>query len=192
MRVIPKAAALAAALAVLLSLPSLSLAGKGKNKAPGQPASEEQATLILDQACKALAGLKSYSFQANVTLDKVYQDGSKIQSGRSMAVTVTRPGAFRIVTEGDEFQAVSVFDGKTFSLALPDRKIYGQIPAALDADGLMDMLATQYGLESPLGDLLSNDPCAKMDAKAGFYVGKAKVEGARAKLEEMVKHAARG
>ena len=33
------------------------------------------------------------------------------------------------------------------------------------------------GIESPLGDLLSNQPCAKMTTKAGYYVGKSKVDG---------------
>ena len=177
MHLAPKVAALAVALALCMGLPVPSSAAKSKQVAAATPAIDEKAAQLLDQVCKTLTALTAYSFQANVTLDKVYQDGSKIQTNRSMAVTVQRPAAFRIATDGDEFLAFSVFDGKTFSVALPQRKVYAQIPAALDTDGLMDLLATQYGIESPLGDLLSNQPCAQMTTKAGYTVGKSKVDG---------------
>jgi len=41
----------------------------------------------------------------------------------------------------------------------------------------MDMLAATYGIESPLGDLLSNDTCSKLKGVAGYYVGKSTVRG---------------
>jgi len=176
MRCAPKAA-IAVALACLLALPGLGLAAKKKADVPETPVIEEKAAQVLDKACKALAALKSYSFRADVAVDKVYQDGSKIQAGRVMDVSVLRPGAFKIATVGDDIQASSVFDGKTFSLSLPDKKVYGQIAAAMDTDALMDMLASTYGIESPLGDLLSNDTCAKLKGVAGYYVGKSTVRG---------------
>ena len=163
MHLAPKVVAFAIALALCIGLPALSIAAKSKNTAVEKTVVDEKAAQLLAQGCKALTALSAYSFQATVTLDKVYQDGSKIQTNRSMLVTVQRPGAFRIETDGDDFHAISVFDGKTFSLALPDQKIYAQISAALDTDGLMD--------------LLSNQPCAKMTTKAGYYVGKSKVDG---------------
>lgn len=162
---------------VLFALSTAPLAAQVKNK-PQQPPIEEKAARILDKGCNALTALKEYSFVANVTLDKVYQDGSKIQTGRTMEVLVRRPGAFRIVTAGDDIQAVSVFDGRLFTISLPERKVYGQIEAPMDTDALINLLASRYGIESPLGDMLSNTPCAKFNATAGYYVGKSKVEGA--------------
>jgi len=164
-------------LVVLFALPGASLAAKAKKNAPQEPSMDEKAKLILDKTCKTLTDLQAYSFLANVTLDKVYQDGSKVQFGRTMDVSVQRPGSFKIVTEGDDVQALSVFDGKRFTLSLPDGKTYGQIEAAMDTDALMDMLAARYGLESPLGDMLSNTPCSQLDAKSGYYIGKAKIDG---------------
>jgi hypothetical protein len=177
MRLALKVATLAVALALCIGLSGPSIAAKNKRAAAEKPTIDDKAGPLLAEACKTLTGLTAYSFQAVVTLDKVFQDGSKIQTDRSMAVTVQRPGSFRIVTDGDEFQAVSVFDGRTFSLALPDRKVYAQLPAVMDTDGLMDLLATQYRIESPLGDLLSNEPCARMTTKVGYYIGKSKVDG---------------
>ena len=167
------------ALIMVLVVPGLSMAkDKGMKQTVQKPASDEQATKLLEKCCQALTALSSYSFRAAVTLDKVYQDGSKIQSGRTMDVRVKRPGEFSADTDGDDFRAVSTFDGKVFTLVLPERKVYGQVEAAMDTDALMDMLAKRYGIESPLGDLLSNHPCANLDSTAGFYIGKAKVDGA--------------
>jgi hypothetical protein len=163
-------------LVCILLLPAVPVSAKQKAKAPPEPAVEEKAKQALDKSCKALAGLKNFSFVAKVTLDRVYQDGSKIQIGRTMQVSAARPSSFRIVTTGDDIQVTSVFDGKQFTLALPDKKVFGQIDAAMDTDALMDMLAAQYAIESPLGDMLSNAPCSQMDISAGFFVGKATVD----------------
>ncbi len=180
-------AAMAAALALILALPAVSPAADaskpGKAKAANKQTEakapkDEKATQALDRACKALAALKAYSFSADVTLDKVYQDGSKIQAGRHMDVTVKKPGMFKVVTDGDEYKATSAFDGSTFMLSLPDRKVYGEISAPGDTDSLLEMLSANYGIESPLGDLLLNEPCAKMKYEAAYYVGKSKVGGA--------------
>lgn len=174
---------LAAALVLGLALTGFAHAAQKKPDAQKKPVAqekpvvEERAAQIFEKTCKALSALKAYSFRADVTLDKVYQDGSKIQAGRQMDVAVQRPNSFRVTTNGDEFQAVSVFNGKLITIALPGRKAYGQIGAVMDTDALMDMLATNYGIESPLGDLLSNTPCANMKPMAGFYVGKAMVGG---------------
>jgi len=178
-------AAIAAAILLALTIPAPSGAAdapaKQTSKAKhtqAKPAVDEKAAQALDRACKALAALKAYSFSADVTLDKVYQDGSKIQAARHMDVVVKKPGMFKVVTDGDEFNATSSFDGSTFMLSLSDRKLYGQISAPGDTDALLQTLSAKYGIESPLGDLLLNEPCAKMSYEAAYYVGKSKAGGA--------------
>lgn len=177
-------AAVSAAILVVLTIPALCAAADAPAKAskakqpPAKSAVDEKAAQALDRACKALAALKAYSFSADVTLDKVYQDGSKVQSGRHMEVVAKKPGMFKVVTDGDEYKSTSSFDGNTFMLSLPDRKIYGQIDAPGDTDALLQTLSAKYGIESPLGDLLLNEPCAKMRYEAAYYVGKSTVAGA--------------
>ena len=167
-----------AALVVAAALPGLVFAASkaAPKKAPEEQSRfDQQALDVLDKSCKALAALKEFSFRADVTLDKVYGDGSKVQYARVMELDVRRPGAFRIVTTGDDLKATSVFDGATFTLLLPDKKTWGQIPAAMSIDALVDHLADDYGLESPLGDMLVSEPCARMKMTAAVYVGKGMV-----------------
>jgi len=156
------------ALGALLCAP---LSAHAKRKAAKDDAVDPKAAAVFSGACAYLASLKGYSFKAETLLDLVYPNGAKIQVARNMDVTVQRPNAFKIVTKGDDTQSVSVFDGKTFTLALPDKKIFGQLPAVMDIDGLEGLLSEKYDLESPLGDLLLNDPCGQMTATSGKYLG---------------------
>ena len=165
------------ALAALLALPGPGLAAKHKAQAKPVSDTHEQAVALLEKTCKALTELKGFKVHAMVALDKVYRDGSKVLYARDMDITAKRPGSFRVVTLGDDLQAETVYDGKTFSLALPDRKIYGQLDFAGDTDSLLDELARQYGLESPLGDLLAGNPCKTLTYEAAYRVGKSQVGG---------------
>lgn len=164
--------ALAALLVLVLALPC---AAQAKKPAKDDSRLDPKAMEILDKSCKAMSALKEYSFKADIALDKVFRDGSKVQYAREMNVAVRRPDAFRIVTTGDDIQVSSIFDGATFTLALPGSKTYGQIPAALTIDALIDHLADAYGLESPLGDMLVSQPCASFKMTGAAYVGKSVV-----------------
>ncbi|GAB6037893.1 DUF2092 domain-containing protein [Fundidesulfovibrio butyratiphilus] len=165
------------ALAALLALPGPGLAAKHKAQAKSVSDTHEKAVALLEKTCKALTELKGFKVHALVTLDKVYRDGSKIRFARDMEITAKRPGFFRVVTNGDDLMAETVYDGKTFILALPDRKVYGQLNFTGDTDALLNELARQYGLEAPLGDLLSGNPCQTLTYEAAYYIGKSKVNG---------------
>ncbi len=140
-------------------------------KVTDQEIMDPQAVAVFKKSCVHMAGLQGYSFRAEVLLDLVYQNAAKIQVARNMEVVARRPNAFRIETTGDDIAATSVFDGKTFVLALAERKAYGQLPAEMESGALLDLLAEQYGLESPLGDLLRPDVCDKMTYVSASYLG---------------------
>ncbi|WP_243438570.1 DUF2092 domain-containing protein [Fundidesulfovibrio soli] len=164
-----------AVLALAALLPGMAAAADKSQPREAQSRLDPQALDILEKSCKALTALKEFSFQANVALDKVYEDGSKVQFSRVMHLNVRRPDAFRVVTAGDDLKAASFFDGKTFTVLQPDKKIWSQIPAEMTIDAVLDRLADMYGLESPLGDLIVSQPCARLKMTAAVYVGKAVV-----------------
>lgn len=168
MRLVLRLSLLFLVFCALLSAPHTAMARK---KAPAANAIDPTAVALFEKACAHLTGLKGYSFKADVLLDLVYQKTAKIQLARKMEVSVQRPNAFKIVTTGDDAAVTSIYDGKTFALLLGDKKSYGQLPAALDTDGLVQLLAEKYQLESPLGDLLVNAPCAKMGYVSASYLG---------------------
>lgn len=164
---------LSLAIVVLGATLAAPLSAQARKKTPADPnqAFDPKAAAIFEKSCNYLASLKGFSFRAEALLDLVYRDNAKIQIARNMDVTVQRPNAFKIVTIGDDVKATSVYDGKTFTLALADKKVFGQLPATLDNDGLISLLTEKFNLESPLGDMLSNTPCAKMSGKFASYLG---------------------
>ncbi len=145
---------------------------RATEQATDQQLIDPEAVAVLEKSCAHLAGLQGYSFRAEVLLDLVYQHAAKIQIARNMEVVVRRPNAFRVEATGDDIIATSVFDGKTFTLALAESKAYGQLQADMDSGALLDLLAEQYGLESPLGDLLRPEACARMSYASASYLGK--------------------
>jgi len=136
--------------------------GQAAAKKAAAQTSDPAAVAVFEKACAYLSGLKGYSFKAEVLLDLVYRGSAKIQVARNMDVAVQRPNAFKIVSTGDDMSATSAFNGKTFTLALTDRHLYNQLPAAMDNDALVDLLSEKYALDSPLGDLLRNETCGNM------------------------------
>ncbi|MCA1986804.1 MAG: DUF2092 domain-containing protein [Desulfovibrio sp.] len=138
---------------------------------------EPRAATVYRNMCTAMDALRSFSVEADVLVDTVFEDGAKIQYGRQTTLDVRRPDHFRTVTRGDDFTVSTYFNGDTFSLALPKLRRYGQLQAAMDTNSLLNKLSTEYGLDSPLGDVLMNNPCEAVQPTAGYYVGTSRVDG---------------
>jgi hypothetical protein len=155
------------ALAVTVALPLQAEAKKAATKDPFDP----KALAVFEKTCKFMAGLKGYSLRAETLVDLVYRNGPKVQIARNMDITVQRPNAFKVVTKGDDVSATSVFDGKTFILAFDDKKVYGQISAAMDIDAVVAMLDEKYALDSPLSDFIVSDACSGLHAQSASYLG---------------------
>ncbi|AGW14595.1 hypothetical protein DGI_2868 [Megalodesulfovibrio gigas DSM 1382 = ATCC 19364] len=138
---------------------------------------EPRAAAVYRNMCTAMDALQSFSVQADVLVDTVFEDGVKIQYGRQTSLDVRRPDHFRTVTRGDDFTVSTYFNGQTFTLALPKMGRYGAVQAGTDTNALLQKLSTEYGLDSPLGDVLMNKPCEAVQPTDGYYIGISMVEG---------------
>ncbi|GAB7078609.1 DUF2092 domain-containing protein [Megalodesulfovibrio paquesii] len=138
---------------------------------------EPKAAAVYRNLCSEMKSLRNFSVQADITTDTVFEDGTKIQYHRETMLDVRRPANFRAVTRGDDYTFSTFFNGKTFTLVLPKKQRYGQLQADMDTNALLDKLSVEYGMDSPLGDVLMNDPCASVQPEAGFYVGRSMIDG---------------
>ena len=147
-----------------------------KEKVPPKPAAasafDPRASEILGKSCQALASMRAFSFDAEVLADKVFRDGSKVQVARNMTIRAQRPDKFIAITVGDDLESTTVYDGKTFTLLLPQKNAYTTVDAPGDTDATLDFLNTVHHLESPLSDLLRKNPCSVFKGVAGYYLGK--------------------
>ena len=186
-------------LAVILWVALAVAFGQGKapaptpKAAPGAPPGEKAAApepatapaptpdpkQILQQMCDFLKNQPQFSFKAEVTDDRVYRGGRKLQYGLDMEAFVRRPDKLLINGDGDLEDKQLFFDGKTLTLFDKDKNFYGVIEAAGDLDAALDKAGKDFGLHVGLAELGSGRlwEHANRGLTNALYVGRHKVRG---------------
>jgi hypothetical protein len=128
-------------LAVLLGLMLLAQAGWAVEEAAATPpgaakpqAQTPQPEKILQQACDLLKSAKQFSFKAEVTDDRVYTGGKKLQFAFDLEAFAQRPDKLRINAQGDTENKQFFYDGKTITLYDQPKNAYAVMaaPATID------------------------------------------------------------
>jgi len=171
----------------LLGLLLLSSPGSAQDtKAPApQAAKPEVATpqpdKILQQACDLLKSAQQFSFKAEITDDRVYSGGKKLQFAFDLQAYVQRPDKLRINAVGDVANKEFFLNGKTLTLYDKTHNLYAtmEVPATIDA--AMDKAVKEYGLRVALADLASENVyvLATKGNKHALYVGQGLVRGVK-------------
>ncbi|MGO9022515.1 MAG: DUF2092 domain-containing protein [Syntrophobacteraceae bacterium] len=142
---------------------------------PGTPQPEK----ILQQACDFLKSAQQYSFKAEVTDDRVYTGGKKLQFAFDLEGYVRRPDKVRINAAGDLENKQFFYDGKTITLYDKSENAYAVLEVPATIDEAMDKINQEYGLRISLVDLAESNTCALMTkgVKHALYVGEGVVRG---------------
>jgi hypothetical protein len=173
---------------IVLGFPAL---GAGQVKAPAgtpkvkppAPAAAKEALpdpkTILLKMCDFLKKQPKFSFKAEVTDDRVYAGGRKLQYGLEMAAFFQRPDKLRINGEGDVENKQLIYDGKTLTLYDKDKNVYGSLKMAGTLDAALDKVNKDYGLRVGLAELGTNHLAAHatQGLTNSLYVGMSKVRG---------------
>jgi hypothetical protein len=179
---------LGAWLAFLLCLLLLTSSGWSAEKAkpePPRPAKAEAAApqpkKILEQACDLLKSARQFSFKAEVTDDRVYTGGKKLQFAFDLEAFVQRPDKVRINATGDIENKQFVYNGKTITLYDKSHNSYATMEAPANIDEAMEKANREYGLRVSLVDLAESNLCALMTkgVKHALYVGEGLVRGSK-------------
>ncbi len=173
-------------LTALLALMLLSTPGWSAEEAkgPAPPAAKPEAATpqpqqILQQACDFLKAAKQFSFKAEVTDDRVYTEGKKLQFAFDLDAYVQRPNKVRINAAGDLENKQFFYDGKTITLYDKSHNHYAVMEAPASIDEAMEKANKEYGLRVSLVDLAESNTCALMTkgVKHALYVGQGLVRG---------------
>jgi hypothetical protein len=157
-----------------LGLAALAAAAALAGGPPGAgPKIEPRADKHLKAMSDYLAGLKTFSFQAEEFFDDVQDDGLKIQLSNQRRVTVRRPDRLAGETAGDTSNSSYVYDGKAITVVDRAHKTYAveKVPDTIDA--MIDDLHERFGVDRPLSDFLFADPYKVLTehVQSGAYVG---------------------
>ncbi len=164
-------------LLLLLAAPAAFAAPPAEQpKAPAEtkaPDIAPEAAAPMSTMCNYLKSLQSFTFTAEVETDQVYPNGQSVQVSRTASVAVKRPDKVYSHVVGDDRDRLFIYDGKTVTVADMDRGVYAVTDAPPTFDATIDMLSEKYGLNAPLSDLLSADPCPAMleNVRTGDCVG---------------------
>lgn len=126
-----------------------------------------------------LRTVKSFQVAADVTTDRVLDDGQTIQFSSKVDIIAARPNRFRAEVTDDDGHRFFFFDGKNFTVFAQTVNFYATVPAPPTLAELTDDLSNKYGIELPLVDLFewgTNDANIKK-IKAAVDIGPSAVDG---------------
>jgi len=160
-----------------IALLAAPLAAHGQ-QASAAPSPEQ----LLRQMSDELKNARSLRFHAEINFDDVLVSFQKVQYAGAVDVTVRRPDGVYVDYRDDLSAKRFWYDGKTGTLLDLDREKYSTVDLPGDIDAAVARLKEKYRLSLPLGNLISSDVFAIIDAKAiaWGYIGVNDVEGVAA------------
>lgn len=149
---------------VVLTLPSTTMA-----QAQTAPSIDD----LLRGMTDALKTTSALTVHVEKLFDDVLMTGEKLQYAGAIDIALRRPDRFH-VSYGDDLSAMEAwYDGNMFVLVDLMADVYGLLPASDTIDTTLAAVAKSYGVQMPLGGLLSADAYELITRRATVrrYVG---------------------
>lgn len=169
-------------LTVALATSCTSLDRPATVEGPGADAASEQAVARVKRMTEFLASREAVRFEADIQYDAVQPSGQKIEFGSHRKIAVRRPDRARVeVYHWDGERELVSFDGERLSAALPARRVYASIEFTGSVADAFDHLVEEFGVASPLADLLRKDLPAEIESRmsSGRRLGSVTIGGTR-------------
>ena len=142
----------------------------------------EQIVATLRRMSEFLASRPAIRFEADIRYDSIQTSGQKIEFGSHRRIVLRRPDRARVeVSHWDGERELLTFDGERLQVAIPERRVYASMEYAGNVADAFDHLITEYGVASPLSDLLRPDLPDEIATRAlsGRRLGTVEIEGTR-------------
>jgi hypothetical protein len=133
-----------------------SAAPEAKAPAPqAQPAktAEVDPNQVLRQMCDYLNSLKEFSFKGEVTDDRTYAAGDKLQFAFGLEGYVKRPDRIRLNAKGDLQNKEFFYDGKAITIYDTVKKVYATAAMPSTIDEALAKASSDYGIRLIVADL---------------------------------------
>lgn len=143
------------------------------------PAIDPYADELLQNMGETLQSTQDFMFEAETTVDAVSETGQKIQYSGTTTVSVRRPDGLQADSVGDRGSRSFWYDGRSITLLDRIQNVYATVPAPSKIDQALDYAVEQFGLTTPLVDLVFSDPYAILteNIQTGKYLGLHRVAG---------------
>ena len=132
---------------------------------------------IMSKAFKYLQSMDKYAFKAVVIDNEKSEDGEVKQYRFDTSVKVERPGKFRIDVKSDTKDRSNYLYNGVYTMMDHTFNYYGQIKADKTIDGTLDYIFDEYGIRSPLAQLLYSEMHKRSKFNKSKNFGTVMVEG---------------
>jgi hypothetical protein len=149
---------------------------------PAQPQTSKidpAATSALQRMGQYMTTLTAFEITGRNSLDLVTNDGQNIEVQGTTNYKVRRPNQLVIDVKTDAKDRRFIFDGSTFTVYSPTKKMYAQVAAPGTIRDLLTKASDQYGVDLPLADLFkwADGGAAAANLQSAMVVDEADVEG---------------
>jgi len=137
-------------------------------------ADTREALAILKEASDFLTAAKAYAFEAEFSYDAVQDTGQKLEFGGFRQVLVRRPDHVRVFRRNRDGEVSTFFfDGKAFSVDLPDDNAYVSVEKPGTINQVVDYLEASLDTPMPFADLMIENFYAEVSpqVRQGIVVG---------------------
>jgi hypothetical protein len=100
-----------------------------------------------------LRTLQKFQIAGVITTEHVLADSQKIQVTKQVDLVASRPNNLRALIKSDKFERQLIYDGTTFTLFAPRKKMYASVPAPPTINELATMIEEKHAIELPLVDM---------------------------------------
>lgn len=128
----------------------------------------------------ALRALTSFEVRTEASLEEVIDEaGAKITLESSNHYRVRRPDAFVLESRTGASTREFWYDGRTFTVSLPERDFFAQTDAPPTIQGVLDDAYDRFGIALPLADIFTWGSADLPDGvlRRASKVGEAKIGG---------------
>jgi hypothetical protein len=127
-------------------------------------AKDPSATALLKRMCDRLQAAKTFTVRGEVSLELPLRDGTLATFFNEYDTAVRRPNGLSAHRVGDQPDFRFVYDGKSMTAFVPDKKIWGSASAPATLEAMLRAADEQGGLNMPFDELLVADPYAAITA----------------------------
>lgn len=143
----------------------------------GLSAEEQSPKDVIKNAFKYLHGIDTYAFKAVVIDTELAEDGSTETYRFDTSVKVHRPGKFQIDVKGPSKDRSNYLNNGVYTMMDHQFNYYGQIKTDKGIDGTLDYIFDEYGIRSPLAQLLYSEMNKRLKYTTSKNFGKVMVDG---------------
>jgi len=176
----------ALATGVMLAVNGAAWAQQSAAPAPSAASAATDAAVVnakaverLNEMGAYLRALKTFTVNADVTVEEVLDSGQKVDNALTIEIAARRPDKVRVYTTSAERARKIYYDGKTVTIFGEKLGYYGSFPAPATIGETVELAASKYGLEFPLADLflVGTDKFDTKSITEAIYVGPQLVGG---------------